>query len=69
MSNGAAVRPSLLSLLRILQIRRAFKTLVTKEHPDKGGSPDRFKLIKLSYDTLSNKSKVSCRRLMLPRQY
>jgi hypothetical protein len=42
----------------LLQIRRAYKTLITKEHPDKGGNPERFKLIKLSYDTLSNKSKV-----------
>jgi len=42
-----------------LQLRRAFKTLITKEHPDKGGNPEKFKLIKLSYDTLSNKTKVS----------
>ena len=45
-------------LVKYLQIRRAYKTLITKEHPDKGGNPERFKLIKLSYDTLSNKSKV-----------
>ena len=41
-----------------LQIRRAFKFLITKEHPDKGGSPERFKLIKIAYDTLSDKQKV-----------
>ena len=42
-----------------MQIRRAFKTLITKEHPDKGGSTERFKAIKVAYDTLSNKEKVA----------
>ena len=45
--------------VRSKQVRRAFKTLITKEHPDKGGNPERFKLIKLAYDTLSDKSKVN----------
>ena len=41
-----------------VQIRRAFRNLITKEHPDKGGDPERFKQIKLAYDVLSNKAKV-----------
>ena len=46
-------------VVRSKQVRRAFKTLITKEHPDKGGNPERFKLIKLAYDTLSDKRKVT----------
>ena len=42
----------------LAQVRRAYKFLITKEHPDKGGAPERFKLIKLAYDTLSDKRKV-----------
>jgi hypothetical protein len=40
-----------------LQIRRAYRALISKEHPDKGGSPERFASIKLAYEILSSAPK------------
>ena len=37
-----------------LKIRRAYRNLVTKAHPDKGGDPERFAAIQRAYDILSN---------------
>lgn len=31
------------------QIRKAFRKKALKEHPDKGGDPDKFKLITHAY--------------------
>lgn len=39
------------------EIRRAYKTLVTKTHPDKGGDPVKFKAVQTAYDVLSDRSK------------
>ena len=36
------------------QIRRAYRNLVTKVHPDKGGDPEKFAMISRAYDILSN---------------
>lgn len=36
------------------QIRRQYKILAQKFHPDKGGDEDRFKRIKLAYEVLSD---------------
>ena len=36
------------------QIRRNYRNLATKHHPDKGGDPDRFQLIKKAYGILSD---------------
>jgi DnaJ-class molecular chaperone len=41
------------------QIRRAFRNLASKEHPDKGGDPHRFRNIQEAYEVLSNTQKVS----------
>lgn len=41
-----------------LQIRRAYRNLVTREHPDKGGDAERFRLIQQAYEVLSDASKV-----------
>jgi len=40
-----------------LEIRRAYRNLITREHPDKGGDADRFTLIQRAYDVLGNDSK------------
>ena len=37
-----------------MQIRRAYKNLATKEHPDKGGSQEKFQLLQKAYQVLSN---------------
>jgi preprotein translocase subunit Sec63 len=42
------------------QIRRAYRNLVTREHPDKGGDADKFKAIQKAYDVLSADDKVRC---------
>lgn len=42
----------------IAQIRRAYRTLITKVHPDKGGSEDEFSAIQKAYQVLSDASKV-----------
>eukprot|EP00890_Picochlorum_soloecismus_P003206 jgi/Picsp_1/3887/NSC_01399-R1_trans-2-enoyl- mitochondrial len=39
------------------EIRRAFRNSVTKEHPDKGGDPEKFKLLQQAYETLSDPEK------------
>lgn len=41
-----------------LQIRRAFRNLVTRAHPDKGGDAARFRLIQQAYEVLSDPNKV-----------
>jgi len=41
-----------------LQIRRSFRNLASKEHPDKGGDPERFRLVQQAYEVLSNAQKV-----------
>jgi trans-2-enoyl-CoA reductase len=46
--SDAATRP---------QIRRRYRNLITKEHPDKGGDADRFAAIQRAYDVLSNAAK------------
>ena len=39
------------------EIRRAFRNLVSKQHPDKGGDADRFRLIQQAYEILSDPEK------------
>jgi curved DNA-binding protein CbpA len=41
------------------QIRRAYRNLATKQHPDKGGDPGQFTRIQQAYSLLSNPDKVS----------
>lgn len=36
------------------EIKRAFRSLAWTHHPDKGGSPERFKEISFAYEVLSN---------------
>ena len=38
------------------EIRRAYKSLATKHHPDKGGDQDAFDLVQQAYDILSDKT-------------
>ena len=38
-------------------IKKAYRKLALKEHPDKGGDPDKFKEITMAYDCLSDKDK------------
>lgn len=40
------------------QVRRAYKGLVTRAHPDKGGDPVRFKAIQKAYEVLGDPGKV-----------
>jgi hypothetical protein len=49
---------------------------VTKEHPDKGGDPEKFKLLQQAYETLSDPEKVrlllsmfSCIRVLVVRSW
>ncbi len=44
--------------LSALQVRRAYRNLISKSHPDKGGDPETFKLIHSAYEILSDKEKV-----------
>lgn len=37
----------------VVEVRRAYRNLLTKEHPDKGGDPERFAAIQRAYDILS----------------
>lgn len=37
------------------EVRRAYRSLVLREHPDKGGDPVRFQVIQQAYDTLLRK--------------
>lgn len=39
------------------EIKKAYKRLANKHHPDKGGSQEKFKEISVAYDTLSNPEK------------
>mmetsp|Transcript_6770 Transcript_6770/g.23640 ORF Transcript_6770/g.23640 Transcript_6770/m.23640 type:complete len:105 (-) Transcript_6770:1047-1361(-) len=43
------------------EIRRAYRNLATREHPDKGGDEEKFKHIQRAYEILSDASKVSRR--------
>lgn len=38
-------------------IKKAYRKLVMKEHPDKGGDPEKFKAIQAAYETLSDDDK------------
>ncbi|XRB25437.1 J domain-containing protein [Pseudoscourfieldia marina] len=37
-----------------VEIRRSYRNLLTKEHPDKGGDPEKFAQIQRAYDVLSS---------------
>lgn len=39
------------------EIRKAFRKKALKEHPDKGGDPDKFKEVTAAYEVLSNPEK------------
>lgn len=39
------------------EIRASYRELVKKNHPDKGGSPEKFRLIQIAYETLSDPKK------------
>ena len=39
------------------QIKKAYRKLALKEHPDKGGDPEKFKDITAAYECLSDKDK------------
>jgi DnaJ family protein A protein 2 len=39
------------------EIRKAYRKKALKEHPDKGGDPDKFKEITHAYEVLSDKDK------------
>ena len=39
------------------QIRRAYRNLITKLHPDKGGDAELFGAVQKAYDVLSNAAK------------
>ena len=39
------------------EIKKAYRKLASKHHPDKGGDQQRFKDISVAYDTLSNPQK------------
>ena len=39
------------------QIKKAFRKRALKEHPDKGGDPNKFKRLKEAYDTLLDPEK------------
>lgn len=39
------------------QIRKAYRKKAIKEHPDKGGDPEKFKEITAAYEVLSDKDK------------
>jgi len=41
-----------------VEIRRAYRNLVTKTHPDRGGDPAAFKRIQQAYEILSDAKKV-----------
>ena len=39
------------------EIKKAYRSLANKHHPDKGGDQAKFKDISVAYDTLSNDQK------------
>lgn len=39
----------------MLEIKKAFRELAFKHHPDKGGDPEKMKLVSSAYDILSRK--------------
>jgi DnaJ family protein A protein 2 len=39
------------------EIKNAYKKLALEHHPDKGGDPEKFKLITAAYEVLSDKEK------------
>ncbi|EFJ43248.1 molecular chaperone [Volvox carteri f. nagariensis] len=39
------------------EVRRAYRNLLTRAHPDKGGDPERFRRIQAAYDVLSEPTK------------
>jgi DnaJ family protein A protein 2 len=39
------------------EIKKAFRKKALKEHPDKGGDPDKFKEINAAYEVLSDREK------------
>lgn len=41
----------------IEDVKKSYKNMVKKCHPDKGGSPEEFKKVQLSYEILSNEEK------------
>ena len=41
------------------EIKKAFRKLALKEHPDKGGDPEKFKEITVAYEVLSDPEKKS----------
>lgn len=41
-----------------LQIRRAYRNLLTKTHPDKGGDTEQFDRVKAAYEVLADVGKV-----------
>lgn len=43
----------------LFQIRRAYRNLLTKTHPDKGGDSDQFDRIKAAYEVLADSEKVN----------
>lgn len=43
----------------LLQIKRAFRTLRTRAHPDKGGDADEFHRLVTAYNVLSDTDKVN----------
>jgi len=39
------------------EIKKAFRKKALKEHPDKGGDPEKFKELAVAYEVLSNPEK------------
>jgi DnaJ family protein A protein 2 len=39
------------------EIKKAFRKKALKEHPDKGGDPEKFKEISIAYEALSDPEK------------
>lgn len=48
-----------------LQIKRAFRTLRTRAHPDKGGDADEFHRLVTAYNVLSDEDKVRSKSIAL----
>lgn len=56
----------MLQLSPYMQIKRAFRNLASKEHPDKGGDLSRFRRIQEAYEILSSTEKVSKNYYLIP---